>query len=454
MIVEVSIGEAIDKLSILEIKLKKIADENKQIEIQKEINALQECHQYKSYDLYYKLLMYVNEKIWDMTDVIKSITIENPNFAYLSNKIFEFNQKRFRVKNWYNLIACSNIKEQKSYSLSQCNIFIKDENTFYNKIPEIIFLALEYDRINIVSNFNDKISNILKIPTIIFSDECEDTKEESIHIERFEIDKENISVFEFKPVVYVSGGFLGDFIQQLSVINETFLSTGRKGILYIANIGENFRFSLSKTYEDTYKLISEQVYIKSYKIFNNEEYDVNLSNWRNTDLSTSWSNIFKNTYNVNWGTNKWITVPCDNSWKDIILISTNSYRQVHNINFIEIIRWYRKSVKFIDFSETETIIFKNILKEHNLENELEFYKPTDIYELCTAINSCKVFIGNLSSPLAFAYAMHKKTVVGLKPGCVDGSRHLGLENIIKNIFVNMESEETMAEIKLLCDCKQ
>lgn len=193
MKVEISIGEVIDKLSILELKMKKINDENKKIEIQKEINALQECHKYKDYYLYYNLLMYVNEKIWDMTDVIKSITIEHTQFAYLSNQIFEFNQKRFRVKNWYNLITSSNIKEQKSYSLSNCMILINNINTFYNKIPDIIYLALEYDVITIISNFNDKIINIFKIPTIMYStyDSIANTCN-YISLENFEIPDKNI----------------------------------------------------------------------------------------------------------------------------------------------------------------------------------------------------------------------------------------------------------------------
>ena len=41
------------------------------------------------------------------------------------------------------------------------------------------------------------------------------------------------------PILYVSGGLLGDFINQLSVINEKYLETGRKGILYIAPHGDN-----------------------------------------------------------------------------------------------------------------------------------------------------------------------------------------------------------------------
>ena len=97
MKIEVSVGEAIDKLSILELKMRKISEINKQMEVQKEINALNECHKYKEYYLYYNLLMYVNEQIWDMTDVIKGITIADPRFAPLSNQIFEFNQNKLEI---------------------------------------------------------------------------------------------------------------------------------------------------------------------------------------------------------------------------------------------------------------------------------------------------------------------------------------------------------------------
>jgi len=449
MKVEVSVGEAIDKLSILELKLKKITDENKQIEIKKEINALAECNQYKNYYLYYNLLMYVNEKIWDMTDLIKSSTVEDPKFAYLSNKIFEFNQKRFRIKNWYNLITSSDIKEQKSYSLSQCKIIINDANTFYNKISEIIYLALEYDVVTIVSNFNDKVKTICKIPTILYSEYGNDNiNNNTICLENFEIpDKDIIPICEFKPLIYISGGLLGDFIHQLSIINEQFLNTGRKGVLYIANDigGENFKYGLTKTHEDTYKLVTKQNYIKMYKIFNNEPYDINLSIWRNGNISTTWNKIFLNTYNIPWGINKWINVPYNDIWKDTILINTTSYRPAYNIDFVKICKDYGKSVKFINLNDAETELFKSMVGADNAN----FYSPADLYELCIAINSCKLFIGNLSSPLAFAYAMHKKSVVGLSSG--DQIRHLGLEQTMPNLIINQDINVVMETIKQLCD---
>ena len=445
MNVEVSVGEAIDKLSILELKMKKIGDANKKKEVQKEINALSACHKYKEYYLYYNLLMYVNEQIWDMTDVIKGITIADPRFAPISNQIFEFNQKRFRVKNWFNLITSSNIKEQKSYSLSRCEISISSEDVFYNKLSEIIFLALEYDVVTIASNFNDKIKDIFHIPTVTCSIFNDTTSATAISLENFEIPDKNIRhIFEFKPIVYISGGLLGDFVHQLSIINENFLRTGRKGILYIANIGDTFRFGVSRAYADTFPIVSKQIYIKTYAIHNNERYDVNLSNWRQSELlnKTSWDNIFFNTYKVKWGAHKWISVPVNDEWKDTILISTTSYRPVYNIDFAHLCETYGKNVKFVALDPKEYNLFK---RKYNIDA----YSPSSIYELCVAINSCKLFIGNFSAPLAFAYAMHKKTVVGISDNS-DAIHQSGLNKVIPNIIQISDKNATTKKINQLC----
>jgi hypothetical protein len=172
MKIEVSIGEAIDKFNILELKMKKITNENKKIEIQKEINVLQGCEEYKTkYDFYYTLLMYVNEKIWDMTDVIKSITVEDSQFSHISNEIFEFNQKRFRIKNWFNLLSESNIKEQKSYACSHCKIIVDNEDIFFDKLNEINYLSVEYDVLTFESPIISTIKDFLKIPTIVYDEE-------------------------------------------------------------------------------------------------------------------------------------------------------------------------------------------------------------------------------------------------------------------------------------------
>ena len=446
MKVEVSTGEAIDKLSILELKLIKINDEKKRVEIQKEIDVLRECEIYKELSIYYKLLMYVNEKIWDLTDIIKSITPSDSKFANLSNQIFEFNQKRFRIKNWYN--AQSDIKEQKSYSLSKCKVIITNEEQFFNKIPELIYLTLEYDTVTIVSQINHKIKNIFTMPTIDYSEDESDTLL-SIFLDKFEMPSDvPTNVFEFKPMVYASGGFLGDFVHQLSVINENFLNTGRKGVLYIANNvgGDRFRFELSKTYQDTYKLVTTQRYIKEYKVYNNEHYDINLSSWRKSPLlyTTSWDFIFQDTYNVPWGKNKWIDVPVEECWKDIILVSTTSYRNPYNVDYKEICERYGDAVLFISLNKEE---YTRFVETYNIES-IKCFIPNDIYSLCVAIHSCKLFIGNLSSPLAFAYGMHKQSVVGLFN--IDGGHHVGLDKSMPHLIIHADKNVVMEKIIKIC----
>ena len=44
--------------------------------------------------------------------------------------------------------------------------------------------------------------------------------------------------------------------------------------------------------------------------------------------------------------------------------------------------------------------------------DIPFIQPNSFIELCTIINSCKLFIGNLSCPLTLAFACHKPHVVG------------------------------------------
>ena len=108
--------------------------------------------------------MYINEKIWDMTDIVKSISIDNPKFAQLSNDIFEYNQKRFRIKNCFNLSATSEIREQKSYASTHCKIIIENETNLYTKIPEINYLLLEYDSASFETTheIGNSIKNIIK----------------------------------------------------------------------------------------------------------------------------------------------------------------------------------------------------------------------------------------------------------------------------------------------------
>lgn len=194
MLVEVSIGEVVDKISILELKLKFIKNEEQLKEIKKERLVLSICDNYICNNkFYYELLLYVNEQIWNLTDIIKKNNIDIHEYARISNEIFVYNQKRFRLKNFFNIINNSNLKEQKSYSKNNCLIRINNYDTFLNKQSEINFLSIEYDTISFECNFLSEIKKRINIPNIIYDNDIEYTT--FINLDKFIIDESLKKIF-------------------------------------------------------------------------------------------------------------------------------------------------------------------------------------------------------------------------------------------------------------------
>lgn len=152
MLIEISIGEALDRLSILEIKMEKIKDPLKLQEIQNDANTLCEVQKYKSdAEYYYKLLFFVNKEIWRLTDEIKKLEYTDMHFAKISHTIFELNQSRFRVKNIINKVYQSNTHEQKSYRLTEI-CFTVDDSSLVNKaslLNKLSCISLQYDIVKI-----------------------------------------------------------------------------------------------------------------------------------------------------------------------------------------------------------------------------------------------------------------------------------------------------------------
>ena len=369
MLLWVSYGEAIDKLSILELKKSKITLTERQIEIDKELKQLEEVNILKqSYPYYYQLLMYVNEKMWILTDDIKSMTIDNGKYNQMVFDLMLYNEKRYRIKNLINQLANSDIKEQKSYSQTKVKIIITDYECIYKKLPEINILALDYDLVYFESPYLDKLMTIFTTPNFIYpaiissetlycqqypyvqasdyfktraylhyqhtpdvpwpkyhSENSNIDVNQTINLEKYNLNPDR-QYFEFPPLIYVSGGLLGDFINQLGVIQAMYLKTGRKGILYISNIGDSFRMGLEYTYKDTYALVIQQNYIVSYEIHRGQPYDINLSQWRSNESLISRRNlsyIFHDEYNIHWG-QKWLHLPKFKN--NLVLLHLNSTR--------------------------------------------------------------------------------------------------------------------------------
>ena len=120
---EISAGELLDKISILEIKLEKIEDKNNQEEIKKEYKILKEIQNSSiKYEDRIKNLINsikeVNIKLWDAEDKLR-ICEKNKDFGKsfieLAREIYFNNDKRSKIKSEINKILGSNIKEVKQY---------------------------------------------------------------------------------------------------------------------------------------------------------------------------------------------------------------------------------------------------------------------------------------------------------------------------------------------------
>ena len=445
MLLEVSIGEAIDKYSILEIKKNRITDIHKLNCITYELDALQDCKSHINEHLFfYSLLVYINTVIWDTTDQVKQIILNGASFsdtelyAQLSYKIFEYNQMRFRIKNIFNLITRSVIKEQKSYSSNMCTIIIPNQEIIHDKIPEINYLLVKYDSITFTCDTisEEVIRRLFKNPnyniTCNVAGVTPDTTNTTINIMEF-ICIDDRTKYEFPPITYASGGLLGDFIHQLSVIHQNYLLSGRKGILYIANTGDPFRKGIVQTYNDTYDIIIGQSYIKDYKIHNGEQFDINLSSWRADPMlfRCNWHELYKKVYNVDWGIKPWLKInEILPKWQNKIIINTSEFRFPEQINFNELITKYRvDNIIYIGFAEKEYNMF---IMQTGI-NTIKFHKLTSLVEMCNIINSCKLMVGSLSAPMAFAHAMHKESIISCPRVDITMFKNL---NVIPNLHID------------------
>tara|TARA_Y100001954_G_C15613494_1_gene504063 strand:+ start:401 stop:859 length:459 start_codon:yes stop_codon:yes gene_type:complete len=122
----ISIGELIDKITILEIKIEKIQDNNKQKFIKHELENLNKLladinfskDQKKTVNSLKDELNTVNRKLWKIEDDIRyleSLKQFNEEFVELARNVYLTNDKRASLKQKLNQITNSEIVEVKSY---------------------------------------------------------------------------------------------------------------------------------------------------------------------------------------------------------------------------------------------------------------------------------------------------------------------------------------------------
>ena len=120
MKIEVSNGEIVDKLTIIEIKLKHINDPRKIKNLQTEYEVLNKAvsqiidknHQY------YQELLSINQELWDIEDHIRDLERRKDfgeDFIQTARSVYFTNDRRSEVKRKINEMTGSTLIEEKSY---------------------------------------------------------------------------------------------------------------------------------------------------------------------------------------------------------------------------------------------------------------------------------------------------------------------------------------------------
>jgi hypothetical protein len=158
----VSIGEALDKYSILEIKSKNIKDQIRLRDVEKEMSEMYPLieNYLMEIDYLYRSLIFINNRIWELTDLIRyNRQVEN------FQQVYDLNDSRFRVKTRIDIYFDSKIRERKNFSDNSCfidNSGITDNQVKYKNF--FIHLFFLYDNIYCaapVCGFNENGFNFI-----------------------------------------------------------------------------------------------------------------------------------------------------------------------------------------------------------------------------------------------------------------------------------------------------
>tara|TARA_Y100000385_G_scaffold1806_1_gene1935 strand:- start:1350 stop:1736 length:387 start_codon:yes stop_codon:yes gene_type:complete len=120
--IPVSIGELVDKLTILEIKLSNVSSQDKKVNLENEFNELKSVFENnipsEKIQKYYQELLVINKKLWKIEDDIRILEKQklfNEEFIELARSVYVTNDERFEIKNTINSLMGSNIIEEKLY---------------------------------------------------------------------------------------------------------------------------------------------------------------------------------------------------------------------------------------------------------------------------------------------------------------------------------------------------
>jgi len=159
----VSIGEALDKLSILDIKLDNIKDSRRN-NVKVEYDMLYEkLESYvKQCEKYYNMIKKTNTYIWNLMDLLRDgENINDESYIKLCKDTIIANDVRFRIKNKINILSNSLLKEQKGYKFLKILIDLTNyTGNIELLVKPLLYYSILYDEIYIKS-INQNLINFI-----------------------------------------------------------------------------------------------------------------------------------------------------------------------------------------------------------------------------------------------------------------------------------------------------
>ena len=123
ILAEISAGELFDKITILEIKKEKISNNEKLVDVEKELSSLKNTVEkfipnQSNISKHVNDLKEINLKLWDIEDGKRAAEKEkkfDDKFIELARNVYKLNDERAKIKLAINTALGSNIREVKSY---------------------------------------------------------------------------------------------------------------------------------------------------------------------------------------------------------------------------------------------------------------------------------------------------------------------------------------------------
>ncbi len=221
----------------------------------------------------------------------------------------------------------------------------------------------------------------------------------------------------------LTSGKLGDFFHSMIIPYHLYISTGVKTDLYVNESGETFRHSLKTAYDELYDIIIAQPYIESFNIYDGESVDINVTQFRQSSpylYSKCWIYLYLKTYfdiDPPYKNFAYINYDkIDDAKKGSLIISRTDYR--HSSNEL-----YEKAISSFDGDKYFLYTQDNFWNVFPYKDNVVPLKVSTIDEMMLYINSCDLFIGNQSAPLAIATVLNKSRMGEL--GGIDSFHYIG-----------------------------